>query len=228
MDYGVPGDAKYTLGGWQSATGDSHAFEDGRARLVPGKLARLALPADSDAAARLSLRVRGFAQGPLTVHANGETLADLALDGSGFQIFELPVAPGVLSRGENALQLRVARTGSAPGVAGAGLAIDWVQRPAQRGQKVRLAHAAGPAQKDHPRPPRLLRLVMLALEQRELDFAPVDRRRRLDHRQPTLFLRHTAPSKPTLESHRSLSWRLSNGRATADRGLAVRLGRKTQ
>lgn len=127
MDFGVPGDAKYTFGGWLSGAGRGQRIEDTTALLVPDKSLKLALPAQDAGAATLSMRVRGFAAGPLTVYVNNEVLADLKLGGKGFETFTLPIHAGLLAAGDNRLQLRVTRTGSAPSVANAGLALDFVR-----------------------------------------------------------------------------------------------------
>jgi arylsulfatase A-like enzyme len=130
VDFGEPGGAKYTLGGWMTGAGDDRVLDGTSALVVPGKVVKLLLPADEGGAARVVMRVRGMRPGPLTVHLNGETLANLKLSGDGFERFELPLDgenAGLLKGGENLLQLRVHRTGSAPGAARAGLAIDWVE-----------------------------------------------------------------------------------------------------
>jgi choline-sulfatase len=126
IDFGERGDAKYTFGGWLSGSGRSQQLDGASMLVVPDKIIKLALPSEHEGAAELGLCVRGFAPGPLTVYVNGETVADLKLSGSVPERFTLPIAPSVLRRGENSLQLRVTRAGSAPGVAKAGLAIDWI------------------------------------------------------------------------------------------------------
>lgn len=126
VDFGTRGDAKYSFGGWLSGAGESRELDGDSVLIVPGKVAKLALPAEYDGAAELGLRVRGLAAGPLTVHVNDQKVADLKLDGKQAQNFTLPIAAGVLARGDNLLQLRVARTGSAARLSKAGLAIDWL------------------------------------------------------------------------------------------------------
>jgi choline-sulfatase len=126
VDCGAPGDAKYTLNGWLTGTGGSVKLDGARVRLAPGKTVKLALPAESDAAAQLTLRVRGLQPGPLTVYVNDQTLANAPLSGKGLETVSVKLPAGLLKRGENVLQLRVARTGSAPGVPSAGLGLDWL------------------------------------------------------------------------------------------------------
>jgi arylsulfatase A-like enzyme len=127
VDFGERPGAKYSFGGWLSGTGRNQRIEDTHALLVNDKVARLALPADGPDAAQLVLRARGFATGPLTVYLNNQVVAELKLTGKGFQLFSLPVRAGVLHAGDNIMQLRVTRTGSALGLSDIGLALDWLR-----------------------------------------------------------------------------------------------------
>ena len=133
IDFGEPGAAKYTWGGWMSGTGDDHTFPaegegDGVTSLIiPGKVAKLPLPIDEAGAAQLTLRMRGLREGPLTVHLNGETVANLKLEGDDFQTLELELPAKHVKRGENLLQLRAHRTGSVRGVPKASMALDWAR-----------------------------------------------------------------------------------------------------
>lgn len=127
IDFGVPGGSKYTLGGWQTRTGDDHDFDGTSALLFPRVTGQLLLPSPSTAAAMLRLRARSFGDGRLTVYIGERSVAHARLprDGS-FETVVVPLEEGTLVAGENQLQLRVASTGSAPGVRQAGLAIDWL------------------------------------------------------------------------------------------------------
>jgi choline-sulfatase len=127
VDFGERPGAKYSFGGWLSGTGRNQRIEGTHALLVSDKVARLALPADGPGAALLVLRARGFASGPLTMYLNNQVAAELKLTGTGFQLFSVHVRAGLLHAGENILQLRVVRTGSALGLANTGLALDWLR-----------------------------------------------------------------------------------------------------
>ena len=127
MDYGVRGDAKYTLGGWLTGTGSAVELDGASARIVPGKVVKVILPAESGGSARLSLRLRSFTASTLTIYVNSETVRDTKLSGEEFQQVDLPLAAGLLKEGDNDLQLRVGRRGAAKGVGQAGLAIDWIR-----------------------------------------------------------------------------------------------------
>jgi len=129
IDHGVPGGAKYTLGGWLTQTGDDHDFAGTSALLIPGTTAKLLLPADTAGPASLAIRARAFAgNGALTVYIAGAVVgrATLPTDGS-FGVVRVELTAAQLHAGENTMQLRVASTGSAPGVRQAGIAVDWVK-----------------------------------------------------------------------------------------------------
>lgn len=127
MDYGVAGAAKYTLGGWLSGAGHVRVIDDASATIVAGKTVKLLLPAERTDQRVLTLRLRGFKPGPLTVYVNDQTLTDTTLSGDAWRTLSLTIPDGVIKVGENTVQLRVSRTGSTPGVASAGLAIDWIR-----------------------------------------------------------------------------------------------------
>jgi arylsulfatase A-like enzyme len=140
VDFGEPGDAKYTIGGFTTGFGRELLLQGATTRLLPAKVGRIALPAEGNGAAVLAFRARGFAPGPLSVHVNGEPLVDLALDGKDFQVFEAPIPAGLLVAGENRVQLRVTRSGNAAGHQDVGLALDWLE----------LAPAGSPSKRDVP------------------------------------------------------------------------------
>jgi arylsulfatase A-like enzyme len=73
------------------------------------------------------VRARSLAATPLIVHVNDQPIADLALGGRAFETLRVNLPAGVLRAGDNELQLRVTRTGSAPGVPSAGLLLDWIR-----------------------------------------------------------------------------------------------------
>ena len=127
MDYGVPGSAKYTLGGWLSGSGESRTVDDTSVTIIAGKTVKLTLPAERAEQRYLTLRLRSFKPGPLTVYVNGATLANVNLSGKESETIPVTVPEGLLKTGENTLQLRVSKTGSTSGVPNAGLAIDWIR-----------------------------------------------------------------------------------------------------
>ncbi|MDH5491331.1 MAG: hypothetical protein OEY14_05205, partial [Myxococcales bacterium] len=128
IDFGVPGGAKYTLGGWRTRAGPDRDFDGTSALVFRGVTGKLLLPADSEGAHVLLLRARAFGDGRLTVYIEGETVAHARLPTDGrFETIRIELPAGRLRRGENMLQLRVPRAGAAPGLRAAGLALDWLR-----------------------------------------------------------------------------------------------------
>ncbi len=113
VDFGVPGGAKHTLGGWQTESG-REAVHDGTTELLAGgERFKLIVPIARDGAHVIKLRVRG--EGPMTVYFDGETVAHARL-GPAYSIVR--VALPAATRGEHFVQLR--------GHEGE-LAIDWMR-----------------------------------------------------------------------------------------------------
>jgi len=145
FDFGVPGDAKYTLAGWLTFAGEARDFDGRNALWVRGRGVRLSLPADRGDSHWLTLELRSFAAANLAVLVNGKKLADHKLQGKQFENLVLPIAPGLLHGGENALELRVAQSGTAEG---RGFALDFMT----------LSADATPAQQPKPPTPSELSL----------------------------------------------------------------------
>ena len=162
LDFGETSGAQYTLGGWLTGTGQNHAFGEDRALLGVGKVVKIALPVEHSGATRLSLRVRSFADTVLSVHVNGEPIADVPLDGKTFKVIDQELAAERTHPGENLLQLRVARAGASPRGGEATVALDWIR--------------IGPAQTAHPttRPPALAELAPAAAGKPALHIAGGD------------------------------------------------------
>ena len=118
-DHGVPGGAKYTLGGWLTNTGEDRVVAGSSAMIIPGTSAKLALPSDGTEAQVLAVRARGGRRDRLRVFLNTREIGsgELAADGA-WTTVRVSIAAGVLKRGENTLLLRSASSG---------VAIDWVK-----------------------------------------------------------------------------------------------------
>jgi arylsulfatase A-like enzyme len=127
LDFGETSGAQYTLGGWLTGTGDDHGFGQDRALLGVGKVVKVALPVEHSGASRLSLRVRSFADTTLSVHVNGEPIADVPLDGKTFKVIDKELPAERTHPGENLLQLRVSRAGASPRGGEATIALDWIR-----------------------------------------------------------------------------------------------------
>jgi len=118
-DHGVPGGAKYTLGGWLTSTGEDRVVGGASAMIIPGTSAKLALPSEGTEAQVLAVRARGGRRDRLRVFLNTREIGsgELAADGA-WTTVRVSIAAGVLKRGENTLLLRSASSG---------VAIDWVK-----------------------------------------------------------------------------------------------------
>ncbi|MBX3251785.1 MAG: sulfatase-like hydrolase/transferase [Myxococcales bacterium] len=127
VDFGEPGAAKYTLGGWRTRTGDDHAFDGVTTTLIPGVIGELALPAATAGTHELVLRARAFGDGRVTLYVGEDAVAypQLPRDGS-FATVRATIAAGKLAAGENVIQLRVGARGR-DGAVQAGLALDWLR-----------------------------------------------------------------------------------------------------
>jgi arylsulfatase A-like enzyme len=140
IDMGVPGAAKYTIGGWRTRVG-----RDVRESLPDGSVATssvienvtgfVIVPSDAPGPRTLRLRGRALSDGRLTVYVDGETvgLARLPTDGS-YATVELTIPAERLHVGENMVQLRIPQTGVLPqpaasggAITNAGVLIDWIR-----------------------------------------------------------------------------------------------------
>lgn len=138
-DLGVPGGAKYTLGGWQTGVGSSRIVDGTSVAIVPGDTGRFLLPSNHAGARTLSIRARAVRDGRMTVHVNGEAVADARLSPDALETLEVELDEGTLEKGDNVLQLRVRGPGRLEGVGRAGIAVDWFR--------------LGPAKKQNASPP---------------------------------------------------------------------------
>jgi choline-sulfatase len=125
FDFGEPGDAKYSLGGWLTLNADDKPLEGERALVVRGKNAKLFLPLDNTDMAgpsRMSLRARSFSNTTLSLYVAGKKVGERKLGGEAFEMFHWQLAAGVLRPGDNAIELRVARSGPR-----GGFALDYIE-----------------------------------------------------------------------------------------------------
>ena len=118
-DHGVPGGAKYTLGGWLTSTGNDGVVAGASAMTIPGTSAKMALPSENTEAQVLAVRARAGRRDQLHVFLNTREVGSGELLGGGaWTTVRVSLAAGVLKRGENTLLLRSS---------GSGTAIDWVK-----------------------------------------------------------------------------------------------------
>jgi choline-sulfatase len=119
FDFGLPGDAKYTLGGWLAFPSEARTLDGHSALLVHGRNLKLVLPADRADDQQLTVALRSFAPTNVSVYLNGKPLEDRALLGEAFETLSLALPSGLLQAGENTLEFRM-------GVASANFALDWL------------------------------------------------------------------------------------------------------
>ncbi|MBO6933678.1 MAG: sulfatase-like hydrolase/transferase [Deltaproteobacteria bacterium] len=125
VDFGAPGGARHTLGGWRTRTGDTHTFGETTTQLIEGVTGELLLPIESNEPQQLTFSARAFGDGRLTIYVDGDTVGHgrLPTDGTFTTVTETLPA---LEPGEHLLQLRVPSTGRDDGVS-AGIALDWMR-----------------------------------------------------------------------------------------------------
>lgn len=127
-DFGVPGGAKYSMGGWLTSTGDDAVLEETSVTLVPGTSAKLALPIAKAGAHTLVLRLKRMRPGEMTIYLNGRTIQRVrTAPPAGFEVLRVELPAEGLRVGENLLQLRAAEVGAVPGGGRASMALDWMR-----------------------------------------------------------------------------------------------------
>ena len=140
LDMGVPGAAKYTIGGWRTRVGASvlerpEGQPTASASVLENVTGFVIVPSDAPGPRTLRMRARAVGDGRLTVYVDGETvgLARLPTDGS-YATVQLTIPAERLHVGENMVQLRVPQTGVLPRAASeggpitqAGVLVDWIR-----------------------------------------------------------------------------------------------------
>jgi len=113
FDFGEPGDAKYTFGGWlgHQTTREMHA-DRSTLRLRANNL-KLSLPAYSDELTQLTLAARSFGPASLVVYLNGHAVGKAPLTGEALETVDIALEPGQLRRGDNRFELRLYNRGKA-------------------------------------------------------------------------------------------------------------------
>jgi choline-sulfatase len=125
-DFGVAGGSKYTLGGWLTNTGEDRVVDGTSAMLLPGSSAKITVPSESTEAATITIRARTFRADTVRFYVNGTERGNAAFTGREFETIHLTLPAGVLSRGENVLQLRASGVVSVAGGGRASVALDWL------------------------------------------------------------------------------------------------------
>src|SRR5690606_26438897 len=126
VDFGERSAAMYTLGGWRTRMGGDRQEGEGdaavRASVIENVTGFLLVPSDVPGPRTLRLRARAVRDGRVTVYVDGATVgrATLPTDGT-YATVAIELSAEHLKVGENSVQLRVARTGSLPGMPSAGI-----------------------------------------------------------------------------------------------------------
>lgn len=107
FDFGEPGDAKYTMGGWlgHELTREQH---EGRSmlRLYANNL-KLLVPAEREDRNQFTLALRTFGPSRLAMYWNGQLASTAMLSGGTMETVSVTLPPGALKRGDNVVELRL-------------------------------------------------------------------------------------------------------------------------
>jgi arylsulfatase A-like enzyme len=126
VDFGAPGAAKYTIGGFRTGTVDGE-LEGTTVLFVKGRTGRVALPSDQPGPLTLVLRARTLRPGDLRVYVDEDQLSiEQTEDTDGFALYRIELPEG-LTAGEHELLLRTPATAAVRGVGDVGAAIDWLR-----------------------------------------------------------------------------------------------------
>lgn len=124
IDFGVPGDAKFTLGGWGTRMRPGVMLGSDSAALVSGTYGELQLPLHGSGPQAVRIRALAPRDGGIVAYLDDKVVAQLRGSPTQFTTFDIALPEGT-ARGEHRLRLR----GSGMGKVGAhssALALDWV------------------------------------------------------------------------------------------------------
>ncbi len=127
VDFGTPGAAKYTLGGWRTRIGSDVREGDVTASAIENVTGYVLVPSDRDGALSVELHARAAADGRATIYVDQRTLGHATLPTSEYGSASIVLPAEAVHRGENILQIRVPRTGAVAGVGSAGVLLDWMR-----------------------------------------------------------------------------------------------------
>lgn len=127
VDFGTPGAAKYTLGGWRTRIGADVHDGDVTASAIENVTGYLLAPSDRDGALSVELHARAPADGRATIYVDQRTLGHATLPTSEYGSATVVLPADAVHRGENIVQIRVPRTGAVSGVGSAGVLLDWMR-----------------------------------------------------------------------------------------------------
>src|SRR5688500_13247800 len=124
VDFGAPGDAKYTLGGWNTRMRPGIAIDGSTVSFVSGSYGDVIVPTQGKGKQLLRLRVRAPRDGGLVAYLDDKVIGHLKSKPSEFAIHDLEL-PAELPAGEHMLRLRAAGIGRI-GAHETAFALDWL------------------------------------------------------------------------------------------------------
>lgn len=125
IDFGVPGEEKYTLGGWGTRMRRGSVVGGTTAAFVRGSYGDVLLPVDFAGAGRLAIHARAPRDGDITVYLDDEVLTRVKTDASAFSDVVIEVPADKLGKKEHMLRLRGSGMGKID-QASTAIALDWV------------------------------------------------------------------------------------------------------
>jgi arylsulfatase A-like enzyme len=125
MDFGAPGEAKYTLGGWNTRMLPGAQVEGASTAFVRGSYGDVTLPVLFGGGGVVDVRLRAPRNGDVTLYLDGKVISRTRSDTKTFQTLHLELGPDVLTRGEHLLRVRGAGIGQIDAHETA-VALDWV------------------------------------------------------------------------------------------------------
>jgi choline-sulfatase len=124
IDFGAPGDVKYTLGGWGTRMRPGVMLGSDSAALVNGSYGELQLPVHGSGPQTVRIRALAPRDGSIVAYLDDKVVAQLKGSPKQFTTFEIALPEGT-SRGEHRLRLRASGMGKI-GAHSTALALDWV------------------------------------------------------------------------------------------------------
>jgi choline-sulfatase len=124
IDFGAPGDAKFTLGGWGTRMRPGVMLGAESAALVSGAYGEVLLPVHGQGPQVVRIRARAPRDGGIVASLDDKVVARLKGSPEQFTTFDIPLPDGT-ARGEHRLRLRGSGMGRIDAHSTA-LALDWV------------------------------------------------------------------------------------------------------
>jgi arylsulfatase A-like enzyme len=125
IDFGTPGEAKYTLGGWNTHMRPGLDLDGVSAALVTGSYGDITLPIPFSDGAAITMRVRAPRDGDLTIYVDGAVVQRVKTNKATFEVVRLELGADKLGKGEHMFRVRASGMGKVAAHESA-VAIDWL------------------------------------------------------------------------------------------------------